>query len=50
VSKPAAALAEFAAALRLASIPSAVRQSAALRVLDTLGCALAASREAWAPL
>jgi 2-methylcitrate dehydratase PrpD len=49
VSKPAAALAEFAAALRLASIPSAVRQSAALRVLDTLGCALAASREAWAP-
>src|SRR3972149_6409868 len=38
-------LARFTARLALEDIPLAVRENAALRVLDTIGCALAASRE-----
>lgn len=41
----AQALARFAARLCPEDIPFAVRENAALRVLDTIGCALAASRE-----
>ncbi len=38
-------LAEWAARLRVEDIPPAVRDNAALRVLDTIGCALAGRRE-----
>lgn len=41
----AQALARFAARLDPEAIPVTVRDNAALRVLDTIGCALAASRE-----
>ena len=41
-------LAGFARHLTPARIPAAVRDSVALRVLDTLGCALAASNAGWA--
>src|SRR5258708_10761419 len=42
-------LAEWAARLRADDIPAAVRDDAALRVLDTIGCALAGAREEHAP-
>jgi len=42
-------LAEWAARLRADDIPAAVRANAALRVLDTIGCALAGSRLEHAP-
>ncbi len=38
-------LSEWAAGLRAEDIPAAVRDDAALRVLDTIGCALAGARE-----
>src|SRR5947208_16633718 len=38
-------LGEWAARLRAEDIPAAVRDNAALRVLDTIGCALAGARE-----
>ena len=41
-------LARFAESLTPAQVPASVRDSVALRVLDTLGCALAAAREEWA--
>ena len=41
-------LAAFTRGLTPASIPAAVRDSVALRVLDTLGCALAAVEASWA--
>jgi 2-methylcitrate dehydratase PrpD len=41
-------LAAFAHGLRLEAIPAAVRENVALRVLDTVGIALAASGEAFA--
>jgi 2-methylcitrate dehydratase PrpD len=44
----AGALAAFAHGLTSARIPAAVRDSVALRVLDTLGCALAAADADWA--
>ncbi len=43
------ALAGFCAGLAADDIPHEVRDSAALRVLDTVGCALAGSRTAFAP-
>ena len=48
---PAAAriLGEWAAGLRAADVPGEVRDNAALRVLDTIGCALAGAREEHAP-
>src|SRR5207247_585010 len=42
-------LGEWAARLRAEDIPAAVRDNAALRVLDTIGCALAGAREEHAP-
>ena len=42
-------LGEWAARLRAEDIPPAVRDNAALRVLDTIGCALAGAREEHAP-
>ena len=42
-------LGEWAACLRAEDIPAAVRDNAALRVLDTIGCALAGAREEHAP-
>ena len=42
-------LAEWAARLRPDDIPVTVRENAALRVLDTLGCALAGAREDHVP-
>src|SRR5712691_9848178 len=42
-------LAEWAARLRAEDIPASVRENAALRVLDTLGCALAGAREDHVP-
>jgi len=42
-------LSEWAARLRAEDIPAAVRDNAALRVLDTIGCALAGAREEHAP-
>jgi 2-methylcitrate dehydratase PrpD len=42
-------LGEWAARLRPEDIPPAVRDNAALRVLDTIGCALAGAREDHAP-
>jgi 2-methylcitrate dehydratase PrpD len=42
-------LGEWAARLRVEDIPAAVRDNAALRVLDTIGCALAGAREEHAP-
>ncbi len=45
VTTAAQELAGFTAALRFEDIPPTVRESAALRVLDTLGCALAARGE-----
>jgi 2-methylcitrate dehydratase PrpD len=42
-------LGEWAAPLRAEDIPAAVRADAALRVLDTIGCALAGAREEHAP-
>jgi 2-methylcitrate dehydratase PrpD len=42
-------LAEWAARLRPEDIPVSVRENAALRVLDTLGCALAGAREDHVP-
>jgi 2-methylcitrate dehydratase PrpD len=42
-------LGEWAGRLRAEDIPAAVRADAALRVLDTIGCALAGSREEHAP-
>jgi 2-methylcitrate dehydratase PrpD len=42
-------LGEWAARLRAEDIPAAVRADAALRVLDTIGCALAGAREDHAP-
>src|SRR6266436_9231575 len=42
-------LAEWAARLRPEDIPVTVRENAALRVLDTLGCALAGAREDHVP-
>src|SRR5882724_2444630 len=48
--RPAAAiLAEWAARLGPEDIPATVRENAALRVLDTLGCALAGAREDHVP-
>ena len=48
--EPAAkTLGEWAARLRAEDIPAAVRDNAALRVLDTIGCALAGAREEHAP-
>jgi 2-methylcitrate dehydratase PrpD len=49
VTTAAQQLAEFAAGLRFDDIPPAVRESAAVRVLDTLGCALAARGEDFTP-
>src|SRR6266508_3009060 len=48
---PAAAqiLAEWAARLRIEDIPPGVRDNAALRVLDTIGCALAGRLEEHVP-
>jgi 2-methylcitrate dehydratase PrpD len=48
LSNSALRLACFARSLTPAGIPLAVRDSVALRVLDTLGCALAAVPEKWA--
>ena len=48
LSNSALRLACFARSLTRAGIPVAVRDSVALRVLDTLGCALAAVPEKWA--
>src|SRR6266849_1064216 len=42
-------LAEWAARLRAEDIPATVRENAALRVLDTLGCALAGAHEDHVP-
>src|ERR1700675_725178 len=42
-------LGEWAARLRVEDIPAAVRDNAALRVLDTIGCALAGAQEEHAP-
>jgi 2-methylcitrate dehydratase PrpD len=42
-------LSEWAARLHAEDIPAAVRDTAALRVLDTIGCALAGAREEHAP-
>ena len=42
-------LGEWAARLRAENIPADVRDNAALRVLDTVGCALAGAREEHAP-
>jgi 2-methylcitrate dehydratase PrpD len=42
-------LGEWAAGLRAEDIPVEVRDNAALRVLDTIGCALAGAREEHAP-
>src|SRR5947208_4772824 len=42
-------LGEWAACLRAEDMPAAVRDNAALRVLDTIGCALAGAREEHAP-
>ncbi|MBI1727821.1 MAG: MmgE/PrpD family protein, partial [Candidatus Rokubacteria bacterium] len=42
-------LGEWAARLRAEDIPAAVRSNAALRVLDTIGCALAGVQEDHAP-
>jgi 2-methylcitrate dehydratase PrpD len=42
-------LSEWAARLSADDIPAAVRDNAALRVLDTIGCALAGAREEHAP-
>ena len=42
-------ISEWAARLRAEDIPAAVRDNAALRVLDTIGCALAGAREEHAP-
>ncbi len=48
--EPAAkTLGEWAARLRAEDIPAAVRDNAALRVLDTIGCALAGAGEEHAP-
>src|SRR6266850_3110450 len=48
--RPAAAiLAEWAARLGPEDIPATVRENATLRVLDTLGCALAGAREDHVP-
>jgi len=43
------ALAHFASEIRIDSIPPAVRDNAVLRVLDTIGCALAARDADFAP-
>jgi len=48
VQNSAHSLATFARGLTPARIPVAVRDSVALRVLDTLGCALAAADASWA--
>jgi 2-methylcitrate dehydratase PrpD len=45
VTPAAKVLGEWAARLRAEDIPAAVRDNAALRVLDTIGCALAGARE-----
>src|SRR6266481_1932991 len=42
-------LAEWADGLRAEDVPAAVRDNAALRVLDTIGCALAGAREEHVP-
>jgi 2-methylcitrate dehydratase PrpD len=42
-------LAEWAVGLRAEDVPAAVRDNAALRVLDTIGCALAGAREEHVP-
>jgi 2-methylcitrate dehydratase PrpD len=42
-------LAEWADGLRAEDVPAAVRDNAALRVLDTIGCALAGVREEHVP-
>src|SRR4030095_799202 len=42
-------LAEWAGGLRAEDVPPAVRDNAALRVLDTIGCALAGAREEHVP-
>src|SRR5258705_9744960 len=42
-------LAEWATGLRAEDVPAAVRDNAALRVLDTIGCALAGAREEHVP-
>src|SRR2546426_10685886 len=47
--RAAGILAEWAARLRAEDIPASVRENAALRVLDTLGCALAGAREDHVP-
>jgi len=49
VTPAAKVLGEWAARLRAEDIPAAVRDNAALRVLDTIGCALAGAREEHAP-
>jgi len=49
VTPAAQVLGEWAARLRAEDIPAAVRDNAALRVLDTIGCALAGAREEHAP-
>jgi len=49
VTPAAKVLGEWAARLRAEDIPAAVRDNAALRVLDTIGCALGGAREEHAP-
>jgi len=49
VTPAAKVLGEWAARLRAEDIPPAVRDNAALRVLDTIGCALAGAREEHVP-
>src|SRR5213593_1046564 len=49
VTPAARTLAEWAVGLRAEDVPAAVRDNAALRVLDTIGCALAGAREEHVP-
>jgi 2-methylcitrate dehydratase PrpD len=49
VTPAARTLGEWAARLRAEDIPASVRDNAALRALDTIGCALAGAQEDHAP-